>query len=261
MLGALIDEEVKQLVDGYRQTGYLILRNAFDAYEVDAWKAECERLSADKSIVNANNRRTPFGSNAKVNPERIDPVIDISPVFKSLANDRRITNIVREIFDGHEPCIWKDKIIYKDPGVKGYPIHQDASWWQGLDVPPTALLSVMIAIDGAAVDNGCLEVFPGYHHTLLSTVGETRNMNAEESKAIDRSTGVMAETQPGDVIIFHALTPHQSAENTSPRGRRQFYLTYNDGQFGDHYQRQQTHYRAYTSRGLTEEQKQTLYWK
>lgn len=261
MLGALLDEDVKQLVDGYRKTGYLVLRNAFDGYEVDAWKNECQRLSDDKTITNVDNRRTPFGMGAKLNPERIDPVIDISPVFKSLANDRRITNVVREIYHGHEPTIWKDKIIFKDPGVKGYAIHQDGSWWQGLDVPLEELLSVMIAIDGAAVDNGCLEIFPGYQHKLVSTPGEIRNMNEEEKKRIDFSTGIKVETQPGDVIIFHALTPHQSGQNTSTRSRRQFYLTYCNGQFGDHYQRQQDHYRAYTSRGLTDEQKARLYWK
>lgn len=261
MLGALLDQDVKQLVADYHDTGYLVLRNAFDAYEVEAWKAECDRLGGDKSLVNPNNQRTPFRSGAKINPERIDPVIDISAVFKSLANDRRITNVVREIFGGYEPCIWKDKIIFKDPGVSGYAMHQDGSWWQGLDVPLTELLSVMIAIDGAAPDNGCLELFPRYQYKLLSTPGELRNMNAEETKAIDLSTGVKVETQAGDVIIFHALAPHQSGPNTSTRSRRQFYLTYSNGKFGDHYARQQTHYRTYIARGQTEEQKKILYWK
>ena len=99
MLGALIDDEVKELVNGYRETGYLVLRNAFDGYEVEAWQAECDRLGKETTIVNPENIRTPFKHGSTVNPERIDPVIDISPVFKSLANDRRITNVVREIFD------------------------------------------------------------------------------------------------------------------------------------------------------------------
>lgn len=261
MLGALIDDEVKELVNGYRETGYLVLRNAFDDYEVAAWQAECERLSADKSIVNPDNIRTPFKHETKINPERIDPVIDISPVFKSLANDRRITNVVREIFDGNEPTIWKEKIIYKDPGVHGYPMHQDGSWWQTLGVPVNDLLSVMIAIDGAAPDNGCLEIFPGYHHKLLSAENEIRNMNEEEKKVVKPEDRLFVETQPGDVIIFHALTPHQSGQNTSTRSRRQFYLTYCNGRHGDHYMAQRQHYLNYQRRDMTEEQRNVRYFK
>ena len=261
MLGALVDDDVKQLIAGYRETGWLVIRGAFDAYEVDAWKAECDRLAADSSIVNPNNMRTPFRKGASKNPERIDPVMDISPVFKALANDRRITNVVREIYNGHEPCIWKDKIIYKDPGVDGYTMHQDGAWWQGLDVPLTELLSVMIAIDGADIDNGCLEVFSGYQNGFLSTPGELRNLNADEVAKVDPARGQKVQTQAGDVIVFHALTPHQSGKNISTRGRRQFYLTYSNGQFGDHYERQQEHYRNYTRKQWKEEERARLYWK
>ena len=261
MLGALADDQVKELVEGYRRDGYLVIRDAFEPYEVAAWAAECERLAADKQMVHPNNMRTPFRMGATVNPERIDPVIDVSPVFKSLANDRRVTNVVREIFGGTEPCIWKDKIIYKDPGVAGYGMHQDAAWWQGLDVPLNEMLSVMIAIDGADEANGCLEVFSGYQHGFLTTPGELRCLNDQEKAKVDSARGQKVETQAGDVIIFHALTPHQSAKNTSNRGRRQFYLTYNNGQFGDHYQRQQTHYRTYTMRDLKPEDRESKYWK
>ena len=104
MLGALIDEDVKKLVEDYRRDGFCVVREAFESYEVAAWQAECERLAADKELVHPNNMRTPFRMGATTNPERIDPVIDVSPVFKSLANDRRVTNVVREIFGGTEPC-------------------------------------------------------------------------------------------------------------------------------------------------------------
>jgi len=261
MLGAFLDQDIKQLVAGYRESGYLVIRDAFDAYEVEAWKAECDRLAADTALVNQDNLRTPFRMGATKNPERIDPVIDISPVFKSLANDRRVTNVLREIFAGHEPSIWKDKIIYKDPGVQGYTLHQDGAWWQGLDMPLTELLSVMLAIDGATPDNGCLEIFPGYHHNLISTPGELRNLNAQEIASVNPADGIKVETRPGDVIVFHALTPHQSGPNNSTSGRRQFYLTYNNGKFGDHYLRQQQHYRAYTSKQRSAEDRARMYWK
>ena len=92
MLGALLDEDVKKLVAQYHREGYCVIRDAFEPYEVAAWAAECERLSADKSIVHPDNMRTPFRHNAKINPERIDPVIDrasASPMMNATASITR----------------------------------------------------------------------------------------------------------------------------------------------------------------------------
>lgn len=219
----------------YRETGYVILRNVFSPEEVETFSLECDRLANDPAVVIPGNVRTPFRSGAVKVPERIDPVVDVSEIFARLAKDPRMVGPVAEIF-GNQPNLFKAKIIFKGPGVHGYPIHQDGSWWQGLGMPMNALLSVMVAIDGAARDNGCLEVFPGHHHELRSTPGQNRNMTEAEARGIDLEKPVFVETSPGDVTIFHALTPHRSGTNHSHRSRRQFYLTYSSGAYPDGYE-------------------------
>lgn len=229
------DFNLDEAVRHYRETGYVVLRNVFTPEEAAAFGAECDRLASDKNLTIPGNVRTPFRAGAVKNPERIDPVVDVSEVFAKLAADPRMTLPVTKIF-GIAPHLFKAKIVYKDPGVHGYPLHQDGSWWQGLGMPMNALLSVMVAIDGAGKDNGCLEVFPGHHDRLRSTPGQNRNMNADEAKGIDVGHPVYVETNPGDVTIFHALTPHKSGINTSTRGRRQFYLTYSSGEYPNGYE-------------------------
>jgi hypothetical protein len=246
-------------VDTYRQKGYLALRGRFPEDEVSGWAAECDRLLR-LGLANKNNIRTPvhFITKDIWIVDRLDPVIDISDVFRDLAEDERVRGPLRDIL-GDDPILFKDRLIYKMIGMRGYPIHQDYSWWQEF---PKELVNVAIAIDGADAQNGALELFPGYHHRLLSTPGEMRHMNAEESQQIDFGSGELMTTGPGDLIIFDSMTPHRSGPNMSNRLRRQFYLTYSPARNGDLYQRQlQLLKEGRSSRPMSDDFKQRSFFR
>ncbi len=61
--------------------------------------------------------------------ERIDPVIDVSALFNDVLQDNRILEPLRQMF-GEDPVLFKDKLIFKVPGMRGYEMHQDYAWWQ-----------------------------------------------------------------------------------------------------------------------------------
>ena len=215
----------------YWQQGYAVLRGLFSSEEAASWANECDHLLA-QDWVDANNLRTPFRMSSTEFPERIDPVVDVSPLFQRLVQDERLTGILREIFND-EPVLFKDKLIFKMPGVDGYTMHQDWAWgWQDL-CPASDILSVSIQIDGANAANGCIELFPGYHGKLLTPSGLQTNFREEELNQIDPARGEKIETKPGDVLIFHSLTPHQSGRNTAEYSRRSLYLTYSAARVGD----------------------------
>lgn len=237
----------------YNRTGYLVLRNVFSESEAKVLQVECDRLLTLEEYVHTGNIRAGHKkyANGDVKIERMDPVHDISPVFDALVNDERILTPLRDIYLD-EPLLFKDKLIFKLPGANGYGMHQDGSWWQGF--PIEGLISVMVAIDGATKENGGLELFPGYHDKLLSTPGELRNMNEEEIRGIDASTGEIVETNPGDIILFHSFTPHQSGPNLSDRSRKQLFLTYTPSKNGQLYKAHYQHYQRYNLRGKDPEQ-------
>jgi ectoine hydroxylase-related dioxygenase (phytanoyl-CoA dioxygenase family) len=141
---------------------------------------------------------------------------------------------LRDLY-GEEMLLFKDKLIYKMPGVPGYGMHQDYSLWQDF---PRELVNVIVSIDGADADNGGVEFFPGYHDRLLSTEGESRYMNEAEVDRVDLSTGESVKTEPGDIVIFDCMTPHRSGVNRASRLRRQLYLTYSSAKNGDLYEAQ-----------------------
>ncbi len=249
-------------IASYHRDGYLILRGLYTPEEAAAFQKESDRL-LNADFVHPNNLRTPRRKleNGTEFIERIDPVVDVSSLFSDVVYDTRITAPLEDLF-GEPAKLFKDKLIFKAPSMSGYSMHQDYSWWQPQgeeselpNIQPGKILSVMVAIDAADALNGAIELFPGAHHTLLSTPGELRNMHADEIEKIDLSTGVLGEASPGDVVIFHSLTPHRSAVNRSTRSRRQLYMTYNAASAGDVYEAQQAHYRAYSLRSKKENER------
>jgi hypothetical protein len=87
----------------YWQQGYIVLRGLFSPSETQAWGAECDRL-LEQDWVDPANVRTPFRMNSEVTPERIDPVVDVSPLFSQLVQDERITGVLR--------ALWNDEAVY-----------------------------------------------------------------------------------------------------------------------------------------------------
>jgi 2-aminoethylphosphonate dioxygenase len=215
----------------YRENGFLHRRGVFTPEEIAAFQAECDRL-LHLDLVHPDNIRTPFRMNSGETPERIDPVVDISPVFAALVEDARIVNVVRDLFED-APRLFKDKLILKLPGTSGYSAHQDQAWWQLC--PPDDILSVSVQMDGANAENGGIELFRGYHDRLRTPEGVMRNWTAEEeAEWLDPARSYLPETRPGDVLIFHSLTPHRSGRNTSSgKPRRSLYLSYSAARSGD----------------------------
>jgi hypothetical protein len=228
------------LVQEYWSKGYIFLRGLFRQEEVRAWSDECDRLLKQDWVV-PQNMRTPFNRNSIVYPERIDPVVDASPLFQDLVRDQRIVDIIRDIFDA-TPILFKDKLIFKAPGVHGYTLHQDQAWWQLC--PADDILSVSIQIDGANADNGCIELVDTQHDRMRTPIGVNANFDRYEDimEEFAQYECKKMETIPGDVLIFHSLAPHCSSTNVSDSFRRSLYLTYNSESSGNHYQKQWDQY-------------------
>jgi ectoine hydroxylase-related dioxygenase (phytanoyl-CoA dioxygenase family) len=222
--------------------GFIVVRSLFDPDEMADASIEADRLLKDYAhITSTMNLRCRWQNNVFTGDctfETFDPVVDIGPVCRRLALHPRLLAVLRELY-GEPASLFKDKLIYKPPGVKGYGLHQDWIAWDGF---PRSFLTVLIPFDAADRDNGCTVVYPGYHRDgpLTPQDGQYRELPAE---AVDESRAVPLLLEPGDVAIFGGFTPHRSDPNVSGRWRRQLYLSYNalsDG--GD---QREKHYREF----------------
>ncbi len=228
----------RQIVD-YRRDGFLVLRSVFGPTESAELAREANELVERHSdVIDKRNLRCRFQPHHETGEtlfETFDPVIDLAPVCRRFAHDPRILDVLAELY-GERACLFKDKLIFKPPGAKGYVLHQDFIAWKGF---PRSFLTVLVPIDAADATNGCTEVFPGYHHdgTLAPEDGQFHELSAD---VVDLSKSVKLELEPGDIAIFGGFTPHRSEPNRSAFARRQLYLSYNA--FSDGGEQRELHY-------------------
>lgn len=228
-------------VEAYDRDGFLVLRNVFSAEEVGALAAEAETLVQRRELIDTSNIRCRWSDHAQTGEctfDCFDPVIDIGPVCRFFAYDERILAPLRAVYRD-EAHLFKDKLIFKPPGVKGYRLHQDYIGWAEF---PESFVTVIVAIDATDAENGGTEVFPGYHRQgyMSPKDGDYHELPLE---SIDESTGVVLELQPGDIAFFSGFTPHRSAPNNSTGWRRQLYLSYSAARDGG--DQREAHYRQF----------------
>jgi ectoine hydroxylase-related dioxygenase (phytanoyl-CoA dioxygenase family) len=239
--GSFILNEIN-LHEAWTRDGFVVVRNLFTPQEIALVGTEADAVRIEyQSLVNTQNIRCRWQDNlftGECQFDAFDPIIDLSPRCRSLAYDSRLFAILERLY--REPaCLFKDKLIYKLPGAKGYGLHQDWIAWERF---PRSFLSVLIPLDAADCDNGCTIVYPGYHQRgpLTPTDGAYRELPAE---SVDEATAVPLVLQPGDIAIFSGFTPHRSDPNLSDRPRRQLYFSYTQTSDGGELREQ--HYRDF----------------
>ena len=118
-------------------------------------------------------------------------------------------------------------MFFNKPAEQGVVInwHQDgAGGWQ-LSIPPK--VTVWTALDDTCVANGCLQIIPGSHHTMIPERGdqlseEERALHAPDEKRL------YLEMEKGEVVLLHNWTLHRSETNSTDRPRRAFSVCYID---------------------------------
>ena len=224
----LADEQCRQ----YERDGFLIVRRFFSPERIAGALDEAEGLLRRTELIHTDNLRCRWTTDAGTGAcvfETFDPVADLSPACGKLATDPRLLAAIGALY-GEEACLFKDKLIFKPAGAKGYGLHQDYIAWKTF---PKTFLTVLVPIDPSTAQNGCTEVFAGYHHNGSMSVedGEYRELPIT---SVDPARSVKLELAPGDIAVFGGFTPHRSAPNASNGSRRQLYLSYNAISDGGH---------------------------
>lgn len=217
----------------YARDGFVVFRGLFTRTEIREAGQEADVVKERyKHLISTRNLRCRWSDNVYTGEcqfDGFDPIIDLSPICRRLAYDPRLVEAISGLY-GEPARLFKDKLIYKLPGAKGYQLHQDWIAWERF---PRSFLSVLVPLDPADADNGCTIVYAGYHQNgpLTPTDGDYRPLPPE---TVDEATAVPLVLEPGDVGVFGGFTPHRSDPNLSDRPRRQLYFSYTkDSDGGD----------------------------
>ncbi|UBZ05593.1 phytanoyl-CoA dioxygenase family protein [Salegentibacter mishustinae] len=225
----------------FEEDGYLIVRNLFSEKEIQALSKKAHN---DRKLNQASSSMDDGKGNAVRLSLWNHPGDGLYGMF---SRSKRLVDRVEDLLGG-EVYHYHSKIVLKDAKIGGaWAWHQDYGYWyqNGLLFPD--LISVMIAVDKATKENGCLQVIKGSHklgrinHVLSGDQAGADMERVQEALKIQEK--VYCEMEPGDALFFHSNTLHASDANNSDQSRWTMICAYNKASNNPY---KESHHPSYT---------------
>lgn len=210
----------------FLDAGYLILRQAFRPQAVDEIARWANELL---ELPETPGRHWVYREPSLLDPGRkvVSRIENIAPFHEGFQQLNEVLKGLCDELFGEPAVLFKEKINYKMPGGDGFKPHQDSQ--AGWGKYAKDFISVLVSIDKATVENGCLQLVRGFHRQ-----GLYREWEPLTEKDMAQMQFFPCPTDKGDIVIFDSYTPHASAPNRSKSVRRIYFATYNRLSEGDH---------------------------
>ena len=220
-------------VSAYARDGFVIVRGLFSSAEADVLRTTIARDGVMEGKVMAMQDGT--GRSARLS---LWHTVQPRTCYGALAASRRMVHAVRRLLSnvggGESPYHIHTKIILKEPrtGALFQPHSDFGYWYQCGTLNPHSMMSVVVAVDAADAENGCLQVLAGSHALGRLEHGHAGEQAGAEPEAFElaraRLPTVVCALAPGDVLFTHSNLLHWSGPNTSDRWRRAIIVAFND---------------------------------
>jgi hypothetical protein len=218
---------VQSQYDQWQRQGYLLLRRHLDTKDTQGLARWVEQLAAWPEAPGKWMKWYEQAGDAR-QLCRVEDFLPYHPAFADFLNGGTIGAVLEELC-GEPALLFKEKINFKLPGGAGFAPHQDAPAFTTFG--QRYHITLMVSIDRATRENGCLEVVDGFHGTGL--LPQAKDGTLDRAWA-DAQVWKPIETEPGDLLFFDSYVPHRSGPNRSDRPRRALYVTYNRRSDGDY---------------------------
>jgi len=201
----------------FREDGYVILPDVFDATETKALQQAFQELVGAGKLHNVatdSDRRTRLDT--KVNLQ-VCPLSHHHPFFAALPFQGRVRALVTALLGGPS-YKFLDQIFYKPGRVgSGTNWHQDNNYF-GVEYPFIGL-GFWVAIHDATAENGTLQVLPRRFHARAPHVADPESDHHDRMYPEDEGEAVVCEVPAGGAVAFCFNIPHRTTGNRTDRGR------------------------------------------
>jgi len=202
----------------YADNGYLVVENLFDRDQVG------RALAAIDQLLSPANPDKPYEFEPQdgATVRRIWSPTQKHAVFEQMASDATLLDCIERLI-GKDILFHYSKLNMKGPKVGSVvEWHQDFSYYPHTNAD---LLSALVFLDDARIENGCLRVVPGSHKGGLRS-HDVGGFFRGKVSGVDEASAVPVEVPAGGVLFLHCLTLHASARNESTLPRRTFLPAY-----------------------------------
>ena len=215
-------------IDEYREDGVLLLPSLLDEQTVKSLNETIDALvedalaRGDETILELE----PELQNGQAVPRRVYDPVERHQAFLELCTDARILDAVESLL-GPDIGLHHTKLNMK-PAQVGSAVqwHQDLAYFPHTN---DSLVTALVYLDDADLENGCLQVVPGLHLSYLDHHDEAGRFSGLITDSAFEGKESLARTLPGaagSVILMHCLLPHSSLPNRSSSARRTLIFEY-----------------------------------
>lgn len=213
-------------VGHYREHGYVVVPRVFNAGDIAIADATIGEIT-DKAIASGKHEAVLELERQRVDgraiPRRIYNPFEQHDNFRRLATDARLLDRIESLIGG-DIMLQHSKL-----NMKAARVGSVVEWHQDLTYFPHTnddLVTTLVYLDDAIVENGCLQVLAGRHREYFSHERADGTFAGMITQDLSRETPVPLEAPAGSVIFMHCLTPHSSLPNLSDKSRRTLIFEY-----------------------------------
>ena len=158
----------------------------------------------------------------------MEPTHHLDRRLERLMDDPRLWGPCADIIGTRSLSLFSDKLNVKRPGGAPFPWHQEGPYWAYGAEDLERVVTLILYLDDATEENGCLWVIPGTHRygalEALKDRGTLGRLYTDVERLDEKPWP--AALPAGSVLWFHRDTVHGSQTNRTAENRRAFLLAY-----------------------------------
>ena len=205
----------------WQNNGYVKITNFLSKSVKDSLKIWCQELQDLPETPGKWMKYFETSINQDRNLCRIENFLEYHEGFNNIASSARTIDLISQLM-GEEAVLFKEKINLKLPHGNGFKPHQDAPAF--ITFNQTYHITMMLAIDDATVENGCLQIINNNEQNGI-TLPQNQD-GSIHSNISNKFKWNNLVCNLGDIVLFHSYVPHYSEKNTSLNSRRSAFITY-----------------------------------
>ena len=216
----------QQQADQYRRDGFTVYPGFLSRKDIESFLGAVESIIEKNTLASHDKTRMEMEPDQPLNGTKVRRLYEPCthyPIFRDFAESTDLLDCVEQLL-GRNLVFHYSKLNMKPPAIGSV-----VDWHQDLAYYPLSncdSLAVLLYLDDADQNNGCLQIIPGRHLERLMEHSIDGFFQGRITVPLPESQAVAVEGLAGTAIFMHAMAPHSSAPNRSVLPRRTLILSY-----------------------------------